>query len=212
LLLAGAGVAWWKIAYPTFSYRVRFVVEIDVDGATKVGSSVIEVRGKKQPTFGNAPPILYLVYGDAVFVDLGQGRNVIATFAFGPNANDDIFDTLAPRLFRMSAEQIALTLSGTDEKVELPLDLIPALVTFEDLNNPRTARVVAPNDFPAVFGAGIRFRRAFIQITSAPVSRDIEAKLPWLRDFKGFLAGTAFDATWSRPSRNLTASYFIKEG
>lgn len=77
-LAIGGVIAWWKINYPTYTYRCRMNVEVLVDGAVRSGASVIEVRIDKQPKFGSAPPQVSHVYGEAVFVDLGGGRNVVA--------------------------------------------------------------------------------------------------------------------------------------
>jgi hypothetical protein len=59
-------------------------------------------------------------------------------------------------------------------------DLIPAFVTFAIPNDPATARVVLPSEFPAVFGPGVRLRDAGIEMTNDPVTRGIEKKLTWL--------------------------------
>jgi hypothetical protein len=89
VLLIGAAVLFYKAVFPTYSYRYRMTVEVTVDGVVHSSSSVIEVRLRKQPqVFVPVPPVIAMVRGEAVFVDLGQGRNVIALLASGPNGSN----------------------------------------------------------------------------------------------------------------------------
>src|SRR5579875_3813684 len=104
-LLIGSAVAWWKINYPTYSYRYRMTVQVEEDGKIHSGSSVIQVKINKQPQFGDAPPQESHFYGDAVFVDLGNGRNVIALLAAGPRGkNVDYSYNIVPTLFGLTFE------------------------------------------------------------------------------------------------------------
>jgi len=70
--------------------------------------------------------------------------------------------------------------------------LIPILVSFADLSNPATARTVPPDNLAAVLGQGFRLHRMTAEVVpngiwpldfggrlGEPVTRGIEAKLPW---------------------------------
>ena len=46
-----AGFVLYKINYPTYTYRYRMTVNVEVDGQMRSGSSVIEVRVSKQLVF-----------------------------------------------------------------------------------------------------------------------------------------------------------------
>lgn len=94
----------YKLVYPTYTYRYRMVVEVDVRGETKSGASVIEVSLSKQPKFlPEVPSVATTVRGEAVFVDLGDGRNVIALLASGPNGTDvDYPQHVVPLHFNLS--------------------------------------------------------------------------------------------------------------
>ena len=70
VLVIGGGVAWCKLAYPTYTYRYRMTVEVMVDGAIRSGSSVIEVQIHTQPNLLANPTIVPKVRGEAVLVDL----------------------------------------------------------------------------------------------------------------------------------------------
>jgi hypothetical protein len=72
-------------------------------------------------------------------------------------------------------------------------ELIPVLVTFADPANSGTARVVPPDDAAAVLGKGYRLQGVSVEVVpngywpldfggalGEPVTRGIQAKLPWL--------------------------------
>jgi hypothetical protein len=181
LLTIGGGVAWCKLAYPAYAYRYRMTVEVVVDGELRFGSSVIEIELQMQPRTLDIPPIVGRVHGDAVYVDLGGGRNVVALLAGGPEAKEmDHPIDLAPRLFpTISYERNDLPkIASLRGRRDVPERALPTLASF-DLNDPSNARVVRPDEFETVFGPGVRFQRVWIEMTDEPVTRGIEKKFPW---------------------------------
>jgi hypothetical protein len=213
LAVIGSGVAWCKISYPAYTYRYRMTVEVMVDGVMHSASSVVEIKIQTQPAAGSVPPIVPYVHGEAVFVDLGNGRNVFALLANGSNANGvDYALYVVPKLFN-------LTKGGDQDLVKLPHlrgtrevspSYPPAFVTFKNLDDPTSARVVNAETFESEFGRNVRLNRVWIEMTNEPVTKGlIEKKLPWLKSHTGYFGGP-FDPTWSRPSRNLTGVEFIR--
>jgi len=77
----------WKIVYPTYTHRFRLVIEFETNQGLKSGSSVIEVSQTDIPKafyvtgYASTAP---RARGEAVFVDLGQGRNVVGLLGLGP--------------------------------------------------------------------------------------------------------------------------------
>ena len=183
VLLVGGAIVWWMINFPTYSYRYRMTVNVLADGAVRSGASVIAVRVDKQPQFGSAPPQVSRVDGEAVFVDLGGGRNVIALLAAGPQAKDGDYPyNVVPTLFGLTfVDRDLAKLSGLRGRREVPTNFLPTFMTFTDLNDPETARVVEPEEFEQVFGPGVTFERAFVEMVTDPVTRGgIEKKMSWL--------------------------------
>src|SRR5882762_2177881 len=70
--LIGGAIAWLKINYPTFSYRYRLTLSIEIDGKVDTGASIIEIIWKGGPEFGDVGPYHPIVRGQAVFIDLGS--------------------------------------------------------------------------------------------------------------------------------------------
>jgi hypothetical protein len=63
-----------------------------------------------------------------------------------------------------------------------PADL-PDLVTFSDVNNPTTVIEVDPQNLRTTLGEGISWNGITLESTDEPVTKGIEEKLPWLREY-----------------------------
>lgn len=196
LLLIAIPVAWLGSAfvYETangYVHRFRLTVEIDTPDGPRRGSGVLQSAWTRKagwiPQTGGA---LSSLRGDAVFVDLGQGRNVIAILGFGPTGGDYGIESLAARAFGRDQPLWFVDAPNWTGAAELKLSDVPTLVTFGNLSDPATARVVQPEAFEQAFGSGFRFRRATVEmvpggiwplnligLSGVPITRGIEASL-----------------------------------
>lgn len=179
LVISICVVAFMSI-FPSYTYRYRMTVEVQVDGKICSGSSVIQVRVTKQPQVLNQAVEMHAVSGEAAFVDLGEGRNVIALLASGPNARDLNYPSYIV--------QVAFGMPSGDDVRKLPMlrgsrslssDRLPAFVTFTNLSDPETARIVRPDEFSTVFGPDVRLKDVRLEMTDDPVTRMIERRFPW---------------------------------
>jgi hypothetical protein len=97
-------------------------------------------------------------HGEAVYVDLGDGKHVIGILGWGPKGGDQdkIFGltraALAPGRYVNWKDEYKLKGKG-----DLPPDYVPTFVTFAEVNDPKTARIVQPDEFAQVFGPSVRF-------------------------------------------------------
>src|SRR5882672_287797 len=87
--IVGAVAVWIALAYPTYTHHYRLTVEVDTPEGVRSGSSVIEVARSDVSWF----PLSQVQYatrlrGEAVFVDLGANRNVIALLVHGAQADN----------------------------------------------------------------------------------------------------------------------------
>jgi hypothetical protein len=228
-LVVGVIVSY-NLVYPTYRYRYRMTVDVMVDGVVHSGSSVIEVQLAKQPLAQLGPSVLPKAIGEAVFVDLGEGRNVTALLVPASNiSNVDYPKYVVQTHFQISgAENSELArLASASGSWELPESQLPAFVTFANLEDPKTASLIGPQDFEAALGPSVHFKRVLIEMvpagiwplssltgfsmfTGEPVTRGIIAgKLPWIKSHTGYLAGPRPDLTNKRPARNLTGNAFF---
>ncbi|MGO4741593.1 hypothetical protein AB4099_34155 [Bosea sp. 2KB_26] len=215
LLVAG----WLTFIQPSFEHRFRITLEVDTPEGLRSGTSVWSVNCT-EPLGGFLRSMTggCQTRGEAIVVSLPDGRALIGLMAFGSRVEiADIYDT-APRAFGFRGSGAnggwfsqAPSWTGTQL---LTNGLIPALVTFADLGNPKTARLLSPSndDFAKEFGLGYRFRRAMLEmvpvgiwplnrvgITGVPTATGIDVKLPWLLAAKnyGYLSGRSGCNPWT---------------
>jgi hypothetical protein len=187
------------LEYPTYTLRYRLTVEVDTPEGVRSGSSVIEVARSDVSWFPLQNQYALRLRGEAVFVDLGANRNVIALLSHGARAdNVDQMVSLAVDAYgyRNRRDEAWAGKVKMEGSVELKPPLIPTLVTFSDLSDPKTARGLQPDEFPMAFGPGVTFRMARLETVPAgtwpftalgwpralagePVTQGIEKRLPW---------------------------------
>ena len=74
--------------------------------------------------------------------------------------------------------------ASANKKLEIPFGSLPTLVTFKDINDPSSVKVIQPDQFETDFGASYRFINAKIESTTDVPSHNIEQVLPWWNSYK----------------------------
>lgn len=175
------------------AHKFRLTVEVETPEGRKSASSVVAVHPDRSYTRRGQTRTL----GDAVFVDLGQGKNLVALLAHIDNklVLDDM-NYVALRAYGAAAGKRVPFSEMSRQTGHVPVkdELIPVLVSFADPAAPGTARLVGPDDVEAVLGKGYRLHGITAEVVpngywpldfggalGEPVTRGIEAKLPWLK-------------------------------
>lgn len=180
-----AGFVLYKISYPTYTYRYRMTVNIEVDGQMRSSSSVIEVRVSKQLVFlPGVNPLAYAVEGEAVFLALGGRGNIVALLASGEFANDTdyprfLVSGLHFKLNLFDDRKLA-SLPALRGKWELPSNELPTLIAVSDPNDSASLKVIRPDQLEQTFGPNVRWRGVVVEMTTDPVTHGLEARLPFL--------------------------------
>jgi hypothetical protein len=172
-------------------HKYRLAVEVETPDGIKSASAVLAVH----PDRGYSRRGSTLTKGDAVFADLGGGKNLLALLAhIGDNGLElDGMNYVALRAFNAAGRKTSFNeMNRMTGAVPVTGSLIPVLATFTDINDPATMRVVKPDDFEAAYGKGFRLRGVVAEAVpngfwpldlggalGEPVTRGIEAKLPW---------------------------------
>jgi hypothetical protein len=185
-------------------HKYRLTVEVDTPGGLKAASGVLSVH----PDRGYSRRGHTATKGDAVFVDLGGGKNLVALLAHLDKTVDlDDINYVALRAYKAAGRNPSFNeLSGMTGVAAVTGALIPVLVTFADPNDPASARNVAPDGLEAAFGNGFRLHGITAEVVpngfwpldfggplGEPVTRGITAKLKWLTTADGS-AATAIKA------------------
>ena len=187
------------------AHKFRLTLDIETPEGRKSASGVMAVHPDRSYTRRGQTRTL----GDAIFVDLGQGKNLVALLAHLDNrlVLDDMNYVALRAYLAATGKRVPFSeisrLTGT---VPVKGELIPVLVAFADPAAPGTARVVRPEDAEAVLGKGYRIEGISVEVVpngywpldfggplGEPVTRGIQAKLPWL-NVTGDSAATALRA------------------
>ena len=186
-----AAIVSYKMAYPSVTVRYRLTLEAQVDGELKAASGVREVTYTKQPELAGQHELSIGSRGEAITLDLGSRGTLFALLKAGADGRSGAewivlrafgFDGGSlPRPVKEGVKQVS-RLSG---KRELPLDSLPMLVRFRDINEPKTVERVNPLNIGERFGPNAKLVRATLEIVPAgePITRGIEKKLSWLPQY-----------------------------
>ena len=173
-------------------HKYRLTVEVETPEGVKSGSGILAIT----PDRGYSRRGNTSASGEAIFVDLGGGKNLVALLAhIDKSADLDAINYVAMRSYTAAGgKRVNFTdMSKMTGVAPVKGALIPVLVTFADPASPGTARNVPPDDSEAVLGKGYRLRGVSAEAVpngfwpidfggplGEPVTRGNLAKLPWL--------------------------------
>ena len=208
LLLLAALVIGDQIRINRPNHKYRLTVEVETPEGVKSASGVMAVHPDRSYSRGGKTS----TRGDAVFVDLGGGKNLVALLAHADKSLElDDINYVALRAYKAAGQNVSFNqMSRMTGKVPVKGEVIPVLVSFADPADPATARLVPPDNSEGVLGKGIRLRGISAEVVpngvwpldfggplGDPVTRGIEAKLPWLNGADN-AAGRALQAAGLR--------------
>lgn len=206
-------------------YRYKLTLNVETPDGIKRGHNVVDVRFVKR-NFPEKHTNIVLT-GEAVYVDLGPGlRPLIALLAARDRPTDrpaqaregwDSYGTPGavigrafrgePELKKDKIEGGIEVLAGRGPREITPADL-PDLVTFADVNDPKTVLAVDPNDLEGTLGPGVKWHRITLEITDEPVTTGLERRLPWTATLRD---GYYLDGSTSSRRLNLANSLQITD-
>jgi hypothetical protein len=176
------------------SYRYKLTLAVNTPEGVKRGSSVVEIQFWDVST-----GTMHKLDGEALYLDLGRdAKPLIALLTSqlhpkywenqrwsrdgGPNL------TFFLRLYG-EAPIVDNVLAGVSRLVrmrgprKITPDDLPDLVTFADVNDPKSVIEVDPNDLQATLGPNITWNELTLESTDEPVTKGIEARLRWLPEY-----------------------------
>jgi hypothetical protein len=181
--IVGLGSVLWSAIMPaTGSWRQKLTLVIETPDGEVSGFAVSEVRYVYYDggEWLNGREVGYGMTGEAVVVEVPPGRYLLALLA-----SEELFAAAAKDRFAgMRRGEWLRAIPGQTEPVALTDDLIPMLVTFDDITKPETVREVDPADLAAVFGEGVRLKAVTLENTEEAVTEGrVEGVLGWMPDY-----------------------------
>jgi hypothetical protein len=205
-------LGWYAIhrlnaPFPVCTFRYKLTAEVMTPDGLKTGSSVIEVSYSHHGDYGGGENAVLNIVGEAVYVDLGAGKNLFVTLTTrdsgraGPNDRNgrNYYDDVGPMnpfafplkvyglkwQFGHEADLCGAFRSVDPERIaEVSFENIPTLVSFGNLADPNSVNVVQPAKLSDVFGNGYELKRLFFWPTTDPQVAKIENILKWLPQMK----------------------------
>lgn len=167
---------------PTTPMVYRFGLDVNTPSGIISGHTMIEVVDKRTAVSRIVGGFLK-IKGDAIVIDLGDGKILVALLAFTNDTSGTMtLSELPLRAARFTTGYHQPTPPTHKDKLYLSPEDIPIMVTFSDINNPRTMQRVYPNKLSEVFGPGYSFKNAWITMTNDPYqSSGIQRTIPWVQ-------------------------------
>lgn len=217
LLLLAALVVGDQIRINRPNHKYRLTVEVETPQGVRSASGIMAVHPDRSYSRGGKTT----TKGDAVFVDLGGGKNLVALLAHLDKTLElDEINYVALRAYKAAGRNVSFNqMSQMTGMVPVTGEVIPVLVSFSDPADPATARLVPPDDIEGALGKGIRLRGVSAEVVpngvwpldfggplGDPVTRGIATRLPWLNgtdDAAGKEAGKALQAAGLRSAEAI---------
>lgn len=204
------------LGFGSWTWHQRLVLEVDTPHGFVSGGSVIAVRAGRGPKWlpgEGRGGMGTSARGEASFVEVAPGKYLFAVLHGNREAELALvlfFPEPAPDTFER-----ARRLEDMRGIREVPRERFPRLVTFDDINDPATAREVDPADLAATFGSGVALRGITLELTGEAVTRGrIDRLMPWLSKYYNKMLDEGEYETIraeNRVANSLSASNFDAE-
>ncbi|WNM62085.1 hypothetical protein [Candidatus Nitrospira neomarina] len=215
LVLVGVSLAYCQHFWFPYTWHQKMTLEVDVDGQFYTGSSVVKVtvRDSDPLTKGLGFSSQFGARGEAAFVELPEGKVLFALLDGGPpdsGPQTNAINIFKDQLPRRGDERFAIVAKSRFRK-DIPRSHYPLLVTFTDISDPTTVKVVDPDNLAETFWPGVSLKRITLEITDEPVTEGKVEQFRFLKVLKrqGTLSGLVIaDKDHPEPINYITSKAF----
>jgi hypothetical protein len=184
VLLSAAALPLAGCFSKRFAWNQKVTVVVDTPLGEKSGAAVTSVFVHSGTFFASASGVDYKLAGEATVVEVSPGKYLFALI--GESSKD-----LAARAwpyYGLQPDESWAKIEAKRESIELTAKLYPMLVTFDDINDPKTVKLVDPADLAATFGLGYALKSIALEITDDAATVGVVDKVtPWTAVQKGRL-------------------------
>jgi hypothetical protein len=168
----------------THSWREKTIIEIETPNGTVTGGSVAEVTvhwfGSLEQAF-SASAVSAGKRGEAGVLELAPGKYLFA-LTLDPEA------ARAETMFALpqdpNGKSVTARLETLRETRTVPAELYPRLVTFADVSDPKSVKLVDPSNLAAAFGPGFALKSVKLEVTDDNVTEGpVGMLLSWLAEY-----------------------------
>lgn len=198
--------------------RYRLTLEVETPEGVRSGASAMETVGQFNdgPLEGLGNAASFGTRGEAAVVDLGA-RGILFVLLTGDPARPrsgrpfGVFSELHRDLWSTNGIDAGAMdrMAKAQGPTIVPFSMLPMLVRFRDIADPKTVERVDPDDLAKSFGPGVRLKRATVEIADEAVTTAIEKWLRWLpQHYAQQLGGDRYPAIKGPLANQLSSGAF----
>ncbi len=195
---------WLNGYFGSYSWRQKLTIEVETPAGPVTGSAVTAVRFFDDNIMVDGAQIKTRIKGEAVSLDLGQGHHLFALL--GHSKAPEYIARLAPKILwerdGVGGWDAIAKASSLTSPLVVPPKNYPMFVTFGDIKDPKSVKLVDPGNLAGTFGPGYSLESIALEITEEPVtSGKVESVLGWLSSV-GMARGSLIPVSWNEtPTR-----------
>jgi hypothetical protein len=182
-----------------YSWHQKLTVTVETPAGEVSASSVSAVSWRKHWIQTDGMGWSFDLTGEAVVVEVTPGRYLFALLK-GAGTTEYMCSVAAASIAGREGRVINGALFGEVEGkrnraagvITVPEVQYPKLVTFGDIADPASMKLVDPEDLAASFGPGVRLKSVTLEVTDEAVTEGVvEGVLGWVGKITGRLKPTA---------------------
>jgi hypothetical protein len=185
-----ACAALYRAYHPSVSWRQELELTIATPNGVVTAASVVKIKAWRTPIIICAGGYFSSIEGEAVAIDLGDGKFVFELLDGQDYLFKAAFKTAGREHLRMIRDIRLIKKQKTPLAVDF--DDLPTLVTFADINDPDSIALVEPQDLGSSFGDGYALLGANLKSSRTAITQGrleqiwpclvtVDRCIPWAR-------------------------------